>query len=248
MQGPIATVGSMHVCPMMNPTVPPTPHVGGPVTGPGAPGVTLNGKPVALMGDMCVCMGPPDVIAQGSTGVTVNGTPVATVGCLTAHGGAITTGEMGITIVAATPSPPATLAPSQIPFPKISPSLKAIASVFGKSGQLEEASKNQKKLQEDKAENKEREKKPLIYGLQWVKEERVVRSSKVLKKITLKARINDIPDGTSATIHIRESKKITDDEGKETVEAKKIKELTGTVKDKMVELIWEIEDEKESNS
>ena len=59
---PIATLGSMHICPMCSGTVP---HVGGPISGPGTPNVLINNKPVALMGDMCVCVGPPDVVAQG---------------------------------------------------------------------------------------------------------------------------------------------------------------------------------------
>ncbi|HBX89380.1 MAG TPA: hypothetical protein DEG09_12295, partial [Marinilabiliaceae bacterium] len=59
------------------------PHVGGPVSGPGAPNVLINGKPAALMGDMCVCTGPPDTIVQGCPGVTINGKPVATLGSMT---------------------------------------------------------------------------------------------------------------------------------------------------------------------
>ncbi|WP_244880339.1 PAAR domain-containing protein [Saccharicrinis fermentans] len=47
---PIATVGSMHVCPMVTGYIP---HMGGPVSGPGAPNVLINGKPVALMA-ICV--------------------------------------------------------------------------------------------------------------------------------------------------------------------------------------------------
>ncbi|MCA1745687.1 MAG: PAAR domain-containing protein [Bacteroidales bacterium] len=47
---PIAIVGSMHVCPMCSGIVP---HVGGPISGPGSPNVFINGKPAALMGDMC---------------------------------------------------------------------------------------------------------------------------------------------------------------------------------------------------
>ena len=65
MPGPAATVGSMHVCPMLNPGTPPPPHVGGPVSGPGVPTVLIGGKPAAVMGDMCVCAGPPDTIVQG---------------------------------------------------------------------------------------------------------------------------------------------------------------------------------------
>ncbi|WP_369403677.1 hypothetical protein [Geofilum rubicundum] len=41
---PIATIGSMHICSMVTGYVP---HVGGPVSGPGAPNVLINGKPAA---------------------------------------------------------------------------------------------------------------------------------------------------------------------------------------------------------
>src|SRR5690554_1669851 len=36
---PVATIGSMHVCPMVTGYIP---HVGGPVSGPGMPGVTVG--------------------------------------------------------------------------------------------------------------------------------------------------------------------------------------------------------------
>lgn len=67
---PVATVGSMHVCPMVNPGTPPPPHVGGPVTQ-GVPWFTVNGRPVATVGCVCVCCGPPDVIAMGSATLIV---------------------------------------------------------------------------------------------------------------------------------------------------------------------------------
>ena len=53
-----------------------TPHVGGPIVGPGCPGVLVDGVPVSVMGDTCVCCGPPDMIVQGYPGVMVDGTPV----------------------------------------------------------------------------------------------------------------------------------------------------------------------------
>jgi len=125
---PIATVGSMHVCPMCNGTVP---HVGGPVSGPGSPNVLVNGKPVALMGDMCVCSGPPDTIVQGEPTVLVNGVPVATVGSMTAHGGQIIQGEPTVIIGSAKPSSP-TIAPiNEIPFPEISPVQVVVSKVSG---------------------------------------------------------------------------------------------------------------------
>ena len=80
------------MCPMVTPGVPPIPHVGGPITGPGAPTVLIGGMPAAVMGDMCVCTGPPDTIILGSVGVFIGGKPAARMGDQTAHGGAIMAG------------------------------------------------------------------------------------------------------------------------------------------------------------
>jgi uncharacterized Zn-binding protein involved in type VI secretion len=41
---------------------------------------------------MCVCVGPPDVIAKGSMTVLINSMPAARMGDLTAHGGSIVIG------------------------------------------------------------------------------------------------------------------------------------------------------------
>ena len=89
MPGPAATVGSMHLCPMCSG---PTPHVGGPVTGPGDATVLHNGKPAAVQGDFCTCVGPPDVIAQGHPNIMHNGKPAVCQGDMTAHGGALVSG------------------------------------------------------------------------------------------------------------------------------------------------------------
>jgi uncharacterized Zn-binding protein involved in type VI secretion len=59
---PAARVGDMHICPMANPTVPPTPHVGGPIMPPGCPTVLIGGMSAACVGDMLTCSGPPDTI------------------------------------------------------------------------------------------------------------------------------------------------------------------------------------------
>lgn len=83
----------MHSCPLQSPTVPPVPHVGGPIVGPGAPTVLIGGTPAAVVGDTCTCVGPPDTIVQGSTTVRIGGKPAARVGDTTAHGGAITAGS-----------------------------------------------------------------------------------------------------------------------------------------------------------
>src|SRR4051812_10289935 len=88
---PAARSGDMHMCPMATPGVPPIPHVGGPVTV-GCPTVLIGGMPAARVGDMLVCVGPPDVIAIGSMTVLIGGMPAARMGDMTAHGGAIAAG------------------------------------------------------------------------------------------------------------------------------------------------------------
>lgn len=89
---PAARLTDMHVCPMVTPGLPPIPHVGGPITGPGCPTVLIGGIPAAVMGDMCVCVGPPDTIILGSTGVMIGGKPAARMGDQCAHGGTIAVG------------------------------------------------------------------------------------------------------------------------------------------------------------
>lgn len=89
---PAARIGDMHVCPMVTPGVPPVPHVGGPITGPGCPTVLIGNMPAAVMGDMCTCVGPPDTIVLGSTGVLIGGKPAARMGDQCAHGGTIVVG------------------------------------------------------------------------------------------------------------------------------------------------------------
>lgn len=82
----------MHVCPMVTPGVPPIPHVGGPIIGPGAPTVLIGNMPAAVMGDMCTCVGPPSTIILGSMGVMMMNKPAARLGDMCAHGGSIVMG------------------------------------------------------------------------------------------------------------------------------------------------------------
>lgn len=95
---PAARVTDMHTCPMVTPGLPPVPHVGGPVTGPGAPTVLIGKLPAAVLGDMLVCAGPPDSIVMGSATVMICGKPAARLGDTTAHGGSIVVGEMTVLI------------------------------------------------------------------------------------------------------------------------------------------------------
>jgi uncharacterized Zn-binding protein involved in type VI secretion len=88
----------MHVCPMVTPGVPPIPHVGGPILPPCCPTVLIEFMPAARVGDMCLCVGPPDVIAMGSTSVMIGFQPAARLNDLTAHGGTIVTSALTVMI------------------------------------------------------------------------------------------------------------------------------------------------------
>ena len=88
---PAARISDMHVCPMVTPGTPPIPHVGGPISI-GCPTVMIGFMPAARVGDMCVCVGPPDTIAMGSFTVMIGFMPAARMGDMTAHGGSIAVG------------------------------------------------------------------------------------------------------------------------------------------------------------
>ena len=92
MSKPAARVGDMHMCPMVTPGMPPVPHVGGPIAGPGCPTVLIGNMPAAVVGDMCTCIGPPASTLKGSATVLIGGKPALRVGDQTAHGGVITVG------------------------------------------------------------------------------------------------------------------------------------------------------------
>ncbi|WP_310497850.1 PAAR domain-containing protein [Sandarakinorhabdus sp.] len=85
---PAARITDMHVCPMVTGIIP---HVGGPIAL-GCFTVLTGMLPQARVGDMAVCVGPPDTIALGSFTVIVGGMPAARIGDMTAHGGAIVLG------------------------------------------------------------------------------------------------------------------------------------------------------------
>jgi uncharacterized Zn-binding protein involved in type VI secretion len=85
---PAARITDMHVCPQVTVIVP---HVGGPIIL-GCFTVLIGGMPAARMGDMCVCVGPPDTIVLGSFKVLIGGMPAARMGDMTAHGGSIILG------------------------------------------------------------------------------------------------------------------------------------------------------------
>jgi uncharacterized Zn-binding protein involved in type VI secretion len=85
---PAARITDMHVCPMFNG---PVPHVGGPISL-GCFTVLTGMLPQARLGDMAICVGPPDIIAKGSAGVLVGSMPAARMLDNCAHGGMIVLG------------------------------------------------------------------------------------------------------------------------------------------------------------
>lgn len=87
-----ARVTDIHTCPMVTPGLPPIPHLGGPIVGPGEPTVLIGGMPAAVLGDTLICVGPPDTIVKGSATVLIGGKPAARIGDTTAHGGSIIIG------------------------------------------------------------------------------------------------------------------------------------------------------------
>jgi uncharacterized Zn-binding protein involved in type VI secretion len=89
---PAARVSDLHVCPMATPGTPPIPHVGGPVLPAGAVRTLVGFLPAARVTDLCLCVGPPDVIAKGSMSVLIEGLPAARLGDTTVHGGVIVQG------------------------------------------------------------------------------------------------------------------------------------------------------------
>lgn len=93
---PAARLTDMHICPMMTPAL--SPHVGGPITGPGVPTVLIGKMPAAVVGDMATCAGPPDTIIMGSSTVLIGGKPAARLGDSTAHGGSVILGEFTVLI------------------------------------------------------------------------------------------------------------------------------------------------------
>jgi uncharacterized Zn-binding protein involved in type VI secretion len=92
---PAARLTDMHVCPMITVLVP---HVGGPILAPGYPKVLIGGLPAARMGDIAMCVGPPDVVILGAFNVLIGGQPAARMGDMTAHGGVVVLGCFNVLV------------------------------------------------------------------------------------------------------------------------------------------------------
>ncbi|MCG8700807.1 MAG: PAAR domain-containing protein [Bacteroidales bacterium] len=222
---PAATLGSMHICPLCNGTVP---HVGGPVTGPGAPNVLINGKPAAIMGDMCTCTGPPDTIVQGNPSVLVNGTPIATLGAMTAHGGSITLGEANVMISTAQPKQMKTMPLKEIPFPKVRKVDSVGAKLAGKSKDHKQALENQDQIRQE-AEDDD---KFTVSDLKWMLDEKEISSAKIMDTVNICAKVEGIEDENFIFFKIFEKDENNEDDF--------ITSVSGMVKAGKVEIPWEV--------
>ncbi len=241
MPGPAATLGSMHVCPMVTGYVP---HVGGPVSGPGVPTVLIGGKPAAVMGDMCTCVGPPDTIVQGEATVLIGGKPAATMGSMTAHGGSITVGEPTMLIGTGASAKTAIKPIKDIPFPKINTLQKFKASVVGKAADLNQAIANQEQIRQ---EAEEYVSEPVILKAEFFDEEtdKKITSGKFLEVIKMRVFTQNIPDGGSVTFNLKR-KKIKDKDGNK-VEDEEVITLTGTVNGDVAIVEYEVPDYSNEN-
>ena len=95
MAKPIARLTDYHTCPLSSG---PTPHLGGPIIGPGATQVLAGMLPVALVGDQATCTGAVDTLVWGSMTVFVNNRSVTRMGDWTTHGGVITKGLSSVLV------------------------------------------------------------------------------------------------------------------------------------------------------
>lgn len=93
----VSLKGHMHICPKVDPG--PRPHVGGPVKSTQQNFVTVEGIPIATVGDKCLCTGVPmdDGIVGGSSIANINGQKIARVGDGCSHGGRLVQGVSWIT-------------------------------------------------------------------------------------------------------------------------------------------------------
>lgn len=224
----IATVGCMHVCPMVTGI---TPHVGGPIIGPGVPGVFIDGQPIAVLGDQCTCVGPPDTIVTACPGVLVDGKPVVTVGSMTAHGGQVVTGVPGVSIGSVTPMKPAVTPLKEIPFPKIS----LVSQLFA-TKLVNQARQEQQKVKECVTQKDDKPKR--VFNLQWKYKKMVINEGEIEQKIMLTADTWGYDDNEEVKFSIY----LPDDDNDET--GKAIEEVSGKVCDSHIEIEWEIDKKK----
>ena len=229
---PAVTFGSLHICPLCTG---PAPHVGGPVTGPGAVGVFHNNKPAAVVGDLCTCVGaPPAVIVSGQPGIFHSGAPAVAMNGMTSHGGTFATGEPNIMYGPVTEV--------REPYQKYKRKSATQAEVAVEAPEASTVAaqevEERARTQVQSREEGERRKYPRIYNMQWLRERLITQDSALFKVVTIRADVQDIDDGEEVNLTIRMPQK-DDVEGEEEQEVVRLK---GIVKDQRVEVVWKVEE------
>lgn len=216
----IVTINTNHICPMVTGI---TPHVGGPIVGPGNPGVLIDGVPISVLGDTCICCGSPDVVVQGYPGILVDGVPIVVQGCMTAHGGTIPMGVPGVTVGRVTESSVTPTITVSHESPKRN---EFLAAISGNS--IKEAIANQNKLQKEASEQE-----PMVYNVRWIREDVCIDTSKECEKVKVIASVIGIVDGEQIDFEITRIL--------ESDQSEKMYKLSGIVNNGEVETEIEIE-------
>ena len=81
---------------------------------------------------------------------------------------------------------------------------------------------------------------PAVYNLQWVKEEQIIRNSKIEKVVTLVADTRNIPNGEEVTVKVH----TPEQDGGSSM----LTELKGIVKDNQVQVEWNVEQKEEDEN
>ena len=215
----VVTINTNHICPMVTGVVP---HVGGPIVGPGNVGILVDGIPVSVIGDTCVCSGPPDVVVQGYPGVLADGIPITVQNCMTAHGGIIPMGVVGVVVSSASPVTIKHKSPARD---------KSLAFLSGNGESYNEAVANQDSLQEQANEQE-----PMIYNVHWEKEDVYTSEGALEVKVTVNADTLGFDDGEVITF-TRAPELIDEDESK----LQEPIQLNGEVNNNHVKVEWTVE-------
>ena len=81
---------------------------------------------------------------------------------------------------------------------------------------------------------------PAVYNLQWVKEEQIIRDSKIEKVVTLVADTRNIPNGEEVTVKVH----TPEQDGGSSM----LTELKGIVHDNQVQVEWKVEQNEEDEN
>lgn len=84
--------------------------------------------------------------------------------------------------------------------------------------------------------------KKRVYDLRWIKQEMIIKDKRIIKQITLRASVDDFEEGENVNLTLTRHKKEINELGEKTVTDKEFDTVSGIVKNKKVEIIWEIDE------